>query len=836
MEAPKPETIPVEPGVYLYKDKHGRILYVGKAKCLRKRVASYFGNPERLSPKTRAMLSQAARVDTLTTGTEKEALLTEASLIKKHRPRYNIVLRDDKQYILFKLDKGHDYPRLVLTRRVVRDGSLYYGPYTSAHAAREAWKAIHRVFPLRRCKDASFRNRTRPCLYHHMGSCPAPCVLPVPVEDYARIVKRVELLLSGRSGELTRQLAAEMETAAENLEFERAAELRDQIRAVERTLERQTAVLSSAEDMDVIGLAEAAGGLALALLFIRQGKLLDKQCFFWPNLGLEEGPEALAGFLAQHYGPHSYIPPRILLPWPLPAGDEDDEEEGREAGLAEILSERRDGPVRLTPPRGDIDKRLVNMARQNARQDAALRESPPILPLIQAKLRLPRPPERIEIVDISHIQGHKPVAGMVVFLDGKPAKSEYRLYKLDELEGLADDYASLAAFATRRAASGPPWPDLLLIDGGRGQLGAVERALREVRVRQRAGDAGTPPAEHSLEQPAQPPAEPAPGRREARLAEPPDEPSIGPSVEPPVDPSVGPPVEPPVGSTAGLSVEPPVESPVGSPVESPVGQALGAPVGLSVGPPAESAAKHADGPADGPGAGLPGGAPVGPPGERDAAPGRQSAQLDVARPTELPAGVAQPTGLQADVAKSTGHPADAEMPTELPADAARPTELQADDAAPLGVEADVAPRGDERDGNPDALPVIPLAGIAKAREDGRTQRRHGDVADQIFLPGRKNPVNLDAGSSELLFLQHMRDTAHAYVLGRHRKARSKSALAGELQALPGVGPKTARLLWDRFPNLAAMSEASEEELAAIPGLGRKKAAALREELRKFKTT
>jgi len=600
MDAPKPETLPVDPGVYLFKEASGKIIYVGKAKNLRKRLASYFANSARLTAKTTVMLGLARSVDTLCTATEKEALLLEASLIKTHRPRYNILLRDDKQYVLFKLDKTHDWPRLILTRRVARDGSLYYGPFTSALAAKEAMKAIQRVFPLRRCKDHVFANRTRPCLYHFMGSCRAPCRLPVPREEYQAMVRGVELLLSGRSGELTRQLKSEMDAAAKAMDFEAAAVLRDQIRAVEHTLERQAAVLTGREeDLDAVGLVDTGAGLALGLLFVRRGSLIDKKTFFWPNLVLEDAGEALSGFLAQFYGPGRFIPPKILLPWTIEDQDT----------AAEALSEMRGGPVRLATPRGELEKRLVSMAGENARQDAAIRENPPILPLIQGRLNLPREPQRIEAVDISHLSGHKPVAGQVVFIEGKQSKADYRLYNLDELEGAADDYAALAAYARRRLKSGPPWPDLLLVDGGRGQLSAVQRVLDE-----------------------------------------------------------------------------------------------------------------------------------------------------------------------------------------------------------------------------EAVEPIPLAGISKAREGGRTIRRHGDVQDQIFLPGRKNPVELRAGSPELLFLQNIRDCAHRFVLSRHRRSRKKKALEGELLKLPGVGTRTACLLWEHFPSLEAMAQAGIEELAALPGLGRKKAESLHQAL------
>ena len=318
MDRPDFADLPVTPGVYLYKDAGGRIIYVGKARNLRRRVLSYFRAPERLTPKTVAMISQARSLETLTTTTEKEALLLAAGLIKKHRPRYNILLRDDKQYVLFRLSGKDAFPRLEITRKVHRDGARYFGPFTSGMAARETWKSIHRIFPLRRCTDRAMRNRIKPCLYHHINLCPAPCAGLVTQQDYAGIVQRVALLLAGKSRELLDLLQAGMEGAAETLDFEKAAVLRDQIRAVKKTLERQSVVLQNGDDMDVLGVGTRPDCLALGVIFVRQGMMLDRNTYFWPGLGLEEAGELIWSFLGQFYGPESSIPPRIVVPW-LPA-------------------------------------------------------------------------------------------------------------------------------------------------------------------------------------------------------------------------------------------------------------------------------------------------------------------------------------------------------------------------------------------------------------------------------------------------------------------------------------------------------------------------------------
>lgn len=655
MERPQTASLPVTPGVYLYKDASGRILYVGKARNLRKRVLSYFRPPSALPAKTAAMLQHAVSLETLSTGTEKEALLLEASLIKRHRPHYNIILRDDKQYVLFRLDPKQMFPRLEIVRKARRDKARYFGPITSGKAARETWRAIHRAFPLRRCSDRAFHNRMRPCLYHHMGQCLAPCSLNVSPEAYAVLVHRVELLLSGRSRELLEQLEGAMRRASDNLEFEKAAELRDQLRAVESTVERQSVVLPEGGDMDVTGIVPVPGGLGLGLLFVREGRLVDGRTFFWAGLELEDAPELLRSFLGQFYGPGSSVPPRIVVPWLPDASDAvgnaeaaegadpdrsaealEDGDESMHAALEAALSELRGGPVRVAVPRNAAESGLVDMAGSNAREAARRPAATPLSGRLARALRLNRPVERIECVDVSHTGGRSTRVGMVVFEGGEPLPSAYRTYAVEDGEGGGDDFASLAEWMRRRLAEGPPWPDLVLIDGGRGQLSAVVRVLREEAEQLGAG--------------------------------------------------------------------PGVMTPPGSAEE-------------------------------------------------------------------------------------------------------------------------------------EACRLFALAGIAKSRDaQGRPDRRAGNTGDRIFLPGRSNPLPLHDGCPELLFLQHVRDTAHHFVLGRHRKARAGAALTGELLRIPGVGMATAKLLWSHFPDLQAMTAASPEQLAAVPGIGPRKAAVLAERLALLRRT
>ena len=428
--------------------------------------------------------------------------------------------------------------------------------------------------------------------------------------------------------------------------------MRDQIRDVEKTVEQQAVVSQAAGDLDVLGLAESGEGLGLAVILVRGGKVMDGRVFFWPGLTLAEGNEALSGFLGQFYAEPSLIPGRILLPWRLAAFDEIRNEAGGEGQTEtpdksaqaapeaapddqarlweEVLSDLRGAPMRIAFPHDARESRLVRMAEANARQGAKVADQTPLAELLAARLHLSAPPSRIEAVDISHTGGQEARAGLVVFVDGAPRRDEFRAYTLQQAQDVresnsedfmppphftpGDDYGALAAWVRRRLDSGPPWPDLLLIDGGLGQLAAVERALRE------------------------------------------------------------------------------------------------------------------------------------------------SGQDD----------------------------------------------------------------------------LFALAAIAKARDEaGRPDRRAGNVADRIFIPGRKNPLPLKEGSPELLFLQRVRDTVHDHALGRHRRARNKAALAGALLDVPGVGPKTAALLWANFDSLPDMAAATEEALAAIPGLGKAKARRLKTELARF---
>ncbi|MFP4392979.1 MAG: excinuclease ABC subunit UvrC [Desulfohalobiaceae bacterium] len=476
---------PKAPGVYLMKDTRGRIVYVGKAGNLQKRVAFYFRDQEHLPAKTKSLLQYVTSLEYLVTGTEKEALLLESSLIKKHRPKYNIVLRDDKSYVLFKLDKSHPYPRLSLTRSIKQDQALYFGPFTSARAARTTLQAINRIFPLRKCKTSIFAQRSRPCLQYQMKRCLAPCVLEVSQTEYWKLVQDLELFFRGRSKQLAKRLKIEMEQAAADLEYERAARKRDQLRALQSTVEQQAVVLPGGGDMDVLHLVQLSQGPGLGLFFVRQGKVLDSRNFYWKQSlisggqnddeqGAEPAPdtggqELLRSFLLQFYKKGRFIPERIVLPFPL-----------QDSGIQEILQERKGGRLRLCPARRRGEKRLLELIRTNLLQHEPGPEDCSLKPgwKLARKLGLAQEPDRIEAVDVSHLSGQDVRVGQVVFQAGGFCQEEYRVYKFPELEGLQDDYQALRSWIWRRLRSGPPWPDLVLIDGGKGHLRAVQHMLQ----------------------------------------------------------------------------------------------------------------------------------------------------------------------------------------------------------------------------------------------------------------------------------------------------------------------------------------------------------------------
>jgi excinuclease ABC subunit C len=477
---------PDQPGIYLYKDAKGRILYVGKARSIRKRLASYF-NAGPKHPKTEALLAEFATIDTVVATTESEALALENAFIKKHKPRYNILLRDDKTYPYIKVSTGEDWPRAFVTRRVLKDGHSYFGPFLPARTCRGAMKMVQRMFQIRTCRIEIDGTLPRPCLYYDMHACLGPCVAGLTTKAaYDEAVKDVILFLSGRNEELRPRLEEKMRAAAETEAFEMAAAYRDCLRTVEELAEKQRVQSLSGEDVDVFGDFSDAGNFAVSILFVRGGVVLDSREYFWERLGDVPAEEFWISLLSQFYDGTTFLPRDILLPVDLP----DEALEPIEAWL----TERRGSRVVIKTPRRGAAFERVQIARDNARQNHLRRfrrvherGEKATLALARA-LDLDHRPSRIECFDVSHLHGEATYASCVVFVDGEPAKEEYRLFRI-ERPGI-DDFASIAEAVSRRYASakeqGRPLPDLLLIDGGKGQLSAALAALDRLGVQMAA--------------------------------------------------------------------------------------------------------------------------------------------------------------------------------------------------------------------------------------------------------------------------------------------------------------------------------------------------------------
>jgi excinuclease ABC subunit C len=471
---------PTRPGVYRMADAQGRVLYVGKAKNLRARVRSYFREGGDGRVHVRFLMAKVADIEFVATDTEKEALILENTLIKRHRPRYNLDLRDDKSYLSLRIDVQNPFPRLLPTRRIQRDGALYFGPYSSARSLRETVELIHRLFPLRQCSDRELKSRTRPCLYCQIRGCRAPCCGRIDPASYRRMVDRVVLFLRGRGGELLGELREAMAAAASHQEFEEAGRLRDQIRAIEVTLEQQKAVSHRPVDRDVVALVREGAEAQAAVLVVRSGNLLGRRPYYLPE-ALGTDAEVVTAFLQQYYRGDRIVPPEVLV-----GVDPGDEARGL---LEEWLGERRGRRVTIRHPRRGEKAALVRMAADNAGEllaerrrtkvgyDAALEE-------LQRRLQLPRPPRRVECYDISNVQGRQAVGSLVTFLDGFAHKVGYRRFAIRTVAG-SDDYAMLYEVLGRRLKRrGDGWelPDLMVIDGGKGQLGMAERALADAGV------------------------------------------------------------------------------------------------------------------------------------------------------------------------------------------------------------------------------------------------------------------------------------------------------------------------------------------------------------------
>ena len=467
--------LPEKPGVYLMHDASGKVIYVGKAVVLKNRVRSYFRNLASHTPKVKAMVAKIAEIETIVTSSEVEALILECNLIKKYRPRYNISLKDDKTYPYLKVTMQEDFPRLYVTRRQLRDGARYYGPYADAGAMHATVKLLRSMFPLRTCRKM---NVDRPCLNYHIKRCLAPCAGYISKADYHKMIKSVCMVLDGRTTELERDLKQQMQEAADNYAFEEAARLRDQLQAVARINEAQKAVTNNGGDMDIFGLGQDMTGLCVQLFFVRKGKLIGRDNFFLPDGG-DTPQEVMTAFVKQYYNEATFIPKEVVLPY-LP---EEEEKQLIETWLA-YKAQRR---VELLLPQRGVKKDLLKLANENAvkllnerlrKGSLSLKNDLQAAEELQQALGLEHPLERMDCFDISHTQGSETVASMVVFRNGTSSKKDYRRYKIVSAEGKPDDFKSMQEVVYRRYRDYEDLPSLVVIDGGKGQLSSALEVIR----------------------------------------------------------------------------------------------------------------------------------------------------------------------------------------------------------------------------------------------------------------------------------------------------------------------------------------------------------------------
>lgn len=457
--------LPTDPGVYLFKDARGQIIYVGKAKELRTRVRNYFREGGDGRSHVPFLVQRIESIDFMVTATEQEALILENNLIKKHRPRYNIFLRDDKTYVHVRLNVDHPFPRLTVVRTPKRDKARYFGPYASAGSVRSTLRTLGKIFPMRTCSDQELTSRKRPCLYYYIKRCPAPCVGYVDAQAYNETVQRVTMFMKGRGEELVKKLSDKMDLQAAERRYEEAARTRDQLYAVKHTLERQDMSSPKAAQHDVFGVYRENERMVVQILYVRAGKMIGGDVQHFDNATMSTG-EHLASFINQFYQRGAIVPPTILV----------SEDIGETDALESYLSGRREGKVTIKrPQRGEL-KRLVVMATHNARlafQDhGAASRHKELLEELQDLLELERLPRRIECFDISNLQGRDAVASQSTFIDGEPARALYRHYRVRTVEG-ADDYGMMREILERRLSRGlehGDLPDTLLVDGGQGQL------------------------------------------------------------------------------------------------------------------------------------------------------------------------------------------------------------------------------------------------------------------------------------------------------------------------------------------------------------------------------
>ena len=480
----KLDNLPTSPGVYLMKNDQGEIIYVGKAINLRNRVRSYFRELKPDQAKTKALVKHIVDLEYILADNELEALVLECNLIKKYRPKYNINLKDDKTYPYLKIT-NEPYPQVIVTRKVTKDGARYFGPYPSVNELRNSLEMIRKIFPFRSCKQRTFTNE-RPCLNAHIKMCHAPCVGRISKEDYNAMIDEIALFFDGKQDGLTKRLQKEMEEAAENLEFEQAARLRDQLQGIEQIITQQKAVLGGEDDRDVIAMARGLNQCCVQIFFIRGGKIIGRENYFLRGTDGTSRSEVIASFMKQFYLNCQFIPRNILIETELEEQDV----------LEQWLSDKRESRVYIKVPKRGQAKELIDLVGRNALDALTKQEQEEtyhhqkatnVLDTLQKLLQLPNVLRRMECFDISNTQGSENVGSMVVFVDGKAKKDQYRRFKIKTVDG-ADDYASMREVLTRRFRHGleqnddkfSQFPDLIMMDGGRGQVNIALEVLAEL--------------------------------------------------------------------------------------------------------------------------------------------------------------------------------------------------------------------------------------------------------------------------------------------------------------------------------------------------------------------
>lgn len=470
----KMTSAPRSPGVYIMKDAQGRIIYVGKANDLKSRISSYFTGKD-TRPTAPFLMARVHDIDFITTSTEKEALILENNLIKRHRPRYNVTLRDDKTYYHLSLDPAERFPRLQLVRKRLNDAALYFGPYPSGLAAKETLRFAQQVFPLRSCRNRDFKLRPRPCLEYQMGRCLAPCKGLVDEKSYRKLVESVVAFLQGHRRELISNLKKQMNEASQDLNYEEAACLRDRISFLEHALEKQNVDWGVEKDQDIVGLYKQDDNYQICILFVREGKLLGSKSFV-PIKVKTDTVEVVSSCLLQYYDSDVGIPDEIIIPCRLTD----------EQIIIEWLTEKKSRKVTLTVPSIGTKNALLDMANDNAKNlwEAAHKsrqQKTAALQILQEKLSLSKLPRRMECYDISNISGKHAVGSMVVFQDGEPDKNSYRRYRIKTLSE-PDDYGMMYEVLSRRFARRENLPDLVVVDGGKGQLNVALLVLKDLKI------------------------------------------------------------------------------------------------------------------------------------------------------------------------------------------------------------------------------------------------------------------------------------------------------------------------------------------------------------------